>query len=111
MFSNSEFMREILQRIGQRIKETREEKGITQKQLGEYLGYSPMGISYFEQGLREMKVSDLEKLASYFGKEVSFFLSPSLTMFRVEEGGGEDEDTTKSLQDFENFLQQRKRKG
>lgn len=103
-------MKEISQKIGQKIKEVREEKGITQKQLGEYLGYSAMGVSYFEQGVREVKVSDLQKIASFFGKEPSFFLSAGLTIFRADKNSGTDMETSKSLSDFDKFLARRKQK-
>jgi transcriptional regulator with XRE-family HTH domain len=102
-------MKEISQKIGEKIKEAREEKNMTQKQLGEYLGYSTMGISYFEQGLREVKVSDLQKLSSFFGKDPSFFLSAGLTMFRSDKNSGADQETAKSLSDFDNFLARRKK--
>ncbi len=103
-------MKEISKKIGERIKEAREEKGLTQKQLGEFLGYSTMGISYFEQGVREMKVTDIQKLAGYFGKDISFFLSPSLVMFRADKGTGTDGDAAKSFGDFDKFLAKRKAK-
>ena len=101
-------MKEISQRIGQKIKEVREAKGITQKQLGEYLGYSAMGISYFEQGVREVKVSDLQKMATFFGKDPSFFLSAGLTIFGTDKNSGADTETSKSLSDFDKFLARRK---
>lgn len=103
-------MKEISKKIGERIREARDEKGLTQKQLGEFLGYSPMGISYFEQGVREMKVSDIQKIAGYFGKDISFFLSPSLTMFRADKGTGMEAGASKSLSDFDAFLAKRKEK-
>ena len=34
-----------------------------------------MGISYLEQGMREMKVTDIQKVASFFGKEFLLSLS------------------------------------
>jgi len=102
-------MKEISEKIGQRVRQAREEKGLTQKEVGEYLGYSAMGVSYFEQGVREMKISDIHKIARFFGKDVSFFLSPSLTMFRSDKEGGHDEDAIKSLSDFEQFLANRKK--
>jgi repressor LexA len=103
-------MQEISKKIGQRIKEAREEKGLTQKELGEYLGYSAMGISYFEQGVREIKLSDLERLAQFFGRSLSYFLSPGLTIFRADKDSGSDDAAEKSLSDFEAFLASRNKK-
>src|SRR3989344_3233928 len=103
-------MKEISKKIGERIKEAREEKGLTQKQLGEFLGYSPMGISYFEQGTREMKVSDLEKLAGFFNKPVSYFLATGLTIFRADGDSHADTGVKDSLDAFDKFLIERKKK-
>ncbi len=103
-------MQEISKKIGDRIKEAREEKGLTQKQLGEHLGYSSMGISNFEQGIREIKLQDIHRVASFFGKDVSFFLEPSVTMFRTDKGTGNSSDVKKSLDDFDNFLLNRSKK-
>ncbi len=100
-------MQEISRKIGEQIKMAREEKGLTQKELGDYLGYSAMGISHFEQGAREVKISDVHKLADFFGKDVSFFLSPSLTMFRGSTTDNDRAATTKSLTDFEKYLEDR----
>lgn len=103
-------MKEISKKIGERVKQAREEKGLTQRELAEYLGYSTMGISYFEQGEREMKISDIHRLASYFGKDISFFLSSGVTLFRGNTDDANDNETSKSLSDFDTFLASRKKK-
>jgi repressor LexA len=101
-------MQEINRRIGQKIKEAREQKGLTQKELGEFLGYSPMGISYFEKGEREMKLSDIERVASFLGKESSHFLSAGLMIFRAEKNV--DPNVAKSVDDFNKFLSTRRKR-
>ena len=102
-------MQEIRKVIGEKIREAREAKGMTQKELGDFLEYSHMGISHFEKGVREMKISDIEKLAKFFGKDFSYFLSTGVTMFRA---GGDTQDTsvTESLSAFDKFLVNRKKK-
>ena len=87
--------------LGQKIREAREEKGITQKELGALLEYSPMGISHFEKGIRELKTSDIQKMSEYFGKPMSYFL-PSTTFFRAESANGND--AIKSVKDFDSYL-------
>lgn len=102
-------MEEIKKVIGEKIREAREEKGLTQKELADFLGYSPMGISHFENGIREMKISDIQKIAEYFGKDLAFFLSSGITMFRVDSVGVNDASVSQSLSDFDNFLANRKK--
>lgn len=94
-------MIEIKKVLGKKIREAREEKGITQKKLGSVLGYSPMGISHFENGIRELKMTDIQKMAEYFGKNISFFLKPDVVFFRAEQT---DEDVSQSLKDFDSFV-------
>lgn len=102
-------MQEIKNYVGKRIREIREDKGITQKKLGEVLGYSAMGISHFENGIRDLKISDLKKIAQFFNTELSYFFPPQNrvtqpTFFRY--AGKEDPGVQKSLDDFEKFLEQ-----
>ena len=68
-----------------------------------------MGISHFENGIREMKISDIQKIAGYFGKNLEYFLSSGLTMFRVDGGGASDASVSQSLSDFDKFLANRKK--
>jgi transcriptional regulator with XRE-family HTH domain len=102
-------MKEIKRVIGDKIREAREEKQITQKELGDYLGYSHMGISHFEKGIREMKISDIQKIAEYFGKDLSYFLSTGVTMFRVD-SNVQDSSVTESLSAFDRYLIERNKK-
>lgn len=99
-------MQEIRKIVGERIREAREEKNMTQRELGNVLGYSHMGISHFEKGVREMKLSDIERLASFFGKNISYFLSTGVTMFRAD-GHAQDSAVSDSLSAFDKFLNSR----
>lgn len=100
-------MQEIRKVIGEKVREAREERKLTQKDLGDVLGYSAMGISHFENGIREMKISDIQKLSDFFGKSVSYFLSPGLVMFRAD--GKHEAAVTKSINDFDKFLIERRK--
>ena len=94
-------MNEIKKVLGKSIRDAREEKGITQKELGSVLGYSPMGISHFEKGIRELKMTDVQKISEYFGKNISYFLKPEAVFFRADQSG---EDVSQVLADFDAFL-------
>ncbi len=105
-------MKEITKFTGNRIREMRREKKVTQEELGELLGYSPMGISHFENGIRDLKLTDVEKLAKYFGVEMSYFfpeeskavsLQASPILFRAGQGYN-NHQVEKSIKDFEKFL-------
>ena len=60
--------------IGHRIRKCRVDAGLRQEELGKELGYSAMGISHFEHGVRTIRVSTIEKLSRFFKKEGSYFL-------------------------------------
>lgn len=96
-------MEEFRKYIGRKIREAREEKKITQEKLGEVLGYSPMGVSHFENGIRELKFSDLKQLADFFKKPISFFLpqaAPEITFFRVQDDNPEFIEALKRFEDY-----------
>lgn len=95
-------MNEIKKVLGKKIKEAREEMGITQKELGALLGYSPMGISHFENGIRDLKTSDIQKMVEYFNKPMSFFLSSNMTLFRADNSASDEIE--KVMTDFDSFL-------
>ena len=100
-------MEEITKAIGEKIRQAREEKGLTQKELGDFLGYSPMGISHFEKGIRELKLSDLKKLSSFFGKDLSYFFASGRTLFRLGNNANQ-EGVAESLAAFDRHLIERK---
>ncbi len=62
--------------IGSKIKEARERARLTQEQLGEKVGFSAMGISYFEKGMRSIKIEHLERISNELGVSLSYFLEP-----------------------------------
>lgn len=52
--------------LGERIKELRESKGISQAMLAESIGVSNVMISMYEQNKKKPSLPTLEKLADYF---------------------------------------------
>ena len=53
--------------MGLKIKEFREERFMTQKQLADEIGSSQRNVSHWENGTNEPDVSTLIKLADLFG--------------------------------------------
>ena len=55
-------------KMGDVIKKLREEKGITQEQLGEVIGVQKSAIRKYEKGeVENIKRSSIQKMAEYFG--------------------------------------------
>ena len=97
-------MEETSRILGKKIRDAREEKGMSQKDLGGVLGYSPMAISHFENGIRELKLSDLQKLACYFEKPLSFFFPTSMPNFYRAQPNTNPE-IVKSLECFDKYIE------
>lgn len=57
------------------IKKIRQEKKITQDTLAKALGVDSSVISNIEKGKRELKVSELEKIASCLNVEVTYLIT------------------------------------
>lgn len=49
--------------IGYKIKETRKSKGLTQNELGELIGKTESSVQKYENGITEVPLSVLEKIA------------------------------------------------
>lgn len=58
---------------GTRLRQLRQEKGITQKELSEAIHLSPQAVSYVEQK-GSMTTPTLEALADYFGCSTDYIL-------------------------------------
>lgn len=56
--------------IGENIKRIREQKGLLQKQIATELGLDKSSYSKLEKGLREVKVTELQRLSGLFDMTV-----------------------------------------
>lgn len=63
-------------RIGMRLKELREAKGLTQKQLADAANISQRTVSHIEQGRNEPTLSTAASLARVLDVTVNSFLEP-----------------------------------
>lgn len=57
-----------------RIKELRQEKGLTQKKLADMLSVADSTLGYWEKGRYEPDTETLQKLADIFGVSVDYLL-------------------------------------
>ncbi|WP_165973946.1 helix-turn-helix domain-containing protein [Marinitoga lauensis] len=56
------------------MKQLREEKGISQRQLARDLNFSSAAVSLYESGQREPTLTALEKLAKYFNVSLDYLI-------------------------------------
>jgi transcriptional regulator with XRE-family HTH domain len=65
--------------VGERIKQARQDAGLTQSELAEQLGLShPQSISRYERGETEVPQRRLRRIAEVTGKPLGFFLTDDL---------------------------------
>ena len=57
-----------------RLKELREEKGLTQKQLGEMFGLGRRTISVYETGVAEPSIQTIKALCKFFEVTADYLL-------------------------------------
>lgn len=67
---------DVNKHIGEKIREYRERKNITQLELAEYLGTTPQALSRYERGERKTDQDTLFKLADYFKISINDFFPP-----------------------------------
>ena len=68
-----------------RLKELRQERGMTQAEVGSLLGVSHMSVSHAESGRRGLSNATIEKYAELYGV-------PSFSIFLSDEDMGIDDD-------------------
>lgn len=65
--------------LGNRLKELREEKGLTQKQVAAALYLNSVTYLHYEKSQREPPLSVLINMADYFGVSTDYLLGVSDT--------------------------------
>lgn len=81
--------------VGQRIREARKARRITQKELGAAISRTESSVAKYEQGLVEIPTSQLQRIASALGIHVYDLMAPEQIMQQTDGGGvdGLDEET------------------
>jgi transcriptional regulator with XRE-family HTH domain len=98
--------------IGERLKELRDKKGLTLKQMGEILGVSHMTYQRYEKNDTDVSTDMLIKLADFYGVTTDYLLgreSPNdpLAPFNVEIIGTDDDaflGAYKNLPDYAKII-------
>ncbi|MHA1280492.1 MAG: helix-turn-helix domain-containing protein [Candidatus Helarchaeota archaeon] len=83
-------MKNINNLIVKRVKDARIEKGLTQKDLADYLGRTAASISDLERGKVRVTASDLYKISLYLKKPIEYFFGENF-------GGEEIQDLVSIL--------------
>ena len=63
-----------MENFGERLKELRLERGITQKELANEIGNAQSAIVYWEANKQEPTISALKKLCNYFGVSADYLI-------------------------------------
>ena len=67
-------IKEVLLKVGDRIREGRRKKDLTQTELGIEIGYSMNGIAKIERGESDPKLSSLLKIASALNLDIDYLV-------------------------------------
>ena len=62
-----------------RIKEVREDRDLTQKQIGQIINKSQQGYNHIEDGRAELKINDLIALCKYYNLSADYLIGLSNT--------------------------------
>ena len=62
-----------------RIKEVREDRDLTQKQIGQIINKSQQGYNHIEAGRAELKINDLIALCKYYNLSADYLIGLSYT--------------------------------
>lgn len=88
--------------IGERIRQARKTKGLTQKQLGELSNTSEGTVRQYERGVRQPRLEQLQRIAAALDVSVNFFLPP-------DEWVGNTLSLTVSTEELKSYVKQHTR--
>ena len=69
--------------IGDKIRELRTQKDISQQELAKVIGVSDQAISQWENNKKQPRMGSVEKLANYFNVPKSYLIEDSIDMDKV----------------------------
>jgi transcriptional regulator with XRE-family HTH domain len=61
----------------ERMRNLREDRDLTQKEVGAIINKSQQGYSHIEDGRAELKIDDLIKLCRFYGVSADYFIGIS----------------------------------
>lgn len=110
--------------LSNRLKELRNEKGVLQKDVAQYLKISTTAYGYYEQGKRSPDPETIDKLSDYYHVSTDYLLGKSDIKESAEEllkdnrstialhndNGIDDELPYEAKKEIENFIEYIKQK-
>ena len=63
-----------------RMRNLREDRDLTQKEVGAVISKSQQGYSHIEEGRAELKIEDLIKLCRFYGVSADYFIGMKDTL-------------------------------
>ena len=60
-----------------RLRNVREDRDLTQKEVGKVLNKSQQGYSHIEEGRAELKIDDLKKLCAFYNLSADYLIGLS----------------------------------
>ena len=57
-----------------RMRNLREDRDLTQREVGQVINKSQQGYSHIEDGRAELKIEDLIKLCKFYGVSADYFI-------------------------------------
>ena len=61
----------------ERMRALREDRDLTQREIGAVINKSQQGYSHIEEGRAELKIEDLIKLCEFYGVTADYFIGRS----------------------------------
>ena len=86
-----------MQTYGERIKEARKAKHMTQEELGELIGVTGVTIMRYEKGQREPRMDQLQKIGDVLGINWTYLVGCDIGGNTLEEAAAVYDDAQKSL--------------
>ena len=92
-------------KFAEMLKSLRTQKGVTQKEVAEYLGISVAAYSLYETGQREPRFEILEELSLYFNVSLSVLITGGDTLHPIAARLDGDEYTEEELKEIQQYAE------
>lgn len=71
---------QVYRQVGRRLKEARERAGLTQEEVGKYLGMTKVAYGRYERADRRILIAELHKVATLVGQPIWWFFGDEVSL-------------------------------